>query len=1184
MYDFYTKRLMQLSCCATKIQLMINLALSRVSRTGKREWIMRVNLTTLLLITVILQVSAGSYAQKITLSEKNAPIKHVLDKIRTQSGYDFLFTTTNLKNAKPVTIQVKNAELKVVLEQVFEDQPFDYSVAKNSVVVSKKEPSFLDKLRNVISAVDVRGRVLDENGRAMPGVSIKVKDDSRRSIVSGEQGYFNISVPDNAILIFSYVGYVTQELPARQSMVVTMLQSQNKLEETVVVGYGTIKRKDLTGSVSSIKTTEIKDVPFMSVDDALVGKASGVQVIKADGSPGGAVRIRIRGGASLLGTNDPLYVIDGIPTVVSNNFMNAQSDIVNPIEAANYGEDFNNSVSGAFARGLNNLAGLNIADIESIDILKDASATAIYGSKAANGVVIITTKKGKQNSKPQLSANYYTGINTPIKEKVLNADQYKSTLKEAATNYINERKRLNLSLTTSAAVQALRIMNDPAFFGNANTDWLDQILRNGYTNNADVSVSGGGAGSRYYASLNYTQQDGTITGSDFNRLSGKMNLDNEITSRFKVIANLNYGFTKTNITSGAYAQALNAPPTFGIYNEDGSFGNLGALSADYRGYQNPVAVATTTNRAKDYTLMGSLSAEYDILKDLKFKSTFSANYSNYNQLNYTPSYVEVGGFYGRESSGGGLGSQSTSNTLSTFIENTLTWNKTFNDDHRLNVLAGTSWEKNRMDFFSATGKGYPDDDFLNNLTSAATAVSVRGGNPSGQSSLLSFYVRANYVFKDKYLLTFTGRSDASSKFSPGNQVGYFPSGAVAWRVSEENFLKDVKWINEIKLRVSAGRTGTQSIGDHLWRTLYTPDSYAGQNALVPSQLGNANIKWESTTQQDLGLDFNLFNGRLGGTFGYYNKITDGALLNLTPAPSSSFSSVIYNIAKIRNRGLELELHGDFVRNKRFSWNGALNISQNVSKVLNIDGGPFSNPNDRNALNLGTSIVKEGEPLGLLYGRVSAGILRTQEQVDAYKAAFPYYIYFQPLVNIGDLSYVMDEDGFWKQDIIGKAAPKFFGGYTNVFSLGRLSLTSLFTFSYGSKLLYQKDVGDFNMSSLANRGVSVLDHYSASNPNASHPRLLFNETMMLSNENVYDASYLKLKSLTLGYNLPSALLQKLRISNMSVFATGTNLFTVTSYPGPDPEVSDDPGSVIGGGRDASTFPTVRSYTFGIHLGF
>lgn len=1166
MYIFYTKRMMRPIGCMSKIL-----------------WIMR--LTTLLLITAILQVNASSYGQRISLSEKNAPIKAVLDKIRKQSGVNFLFPSADLKNAVPVTIQIRNGDLKSVLELVFDKQPFEYSLSEgnNSVVVSRKEPSFLDKLKTVFAAADIRGRVLDENGKPLAGVSVKVKD-SRNTVSTNEQGYFLINAPEDAIIVFSYIGYVTRELPARNNMTVTMQLSQNKLEETVVVGYGSTKRKDLTGSVSSVKVTEIKDVPFMSVDDALVGKASGVQVIKADGSPGGAVRIRIRGGASLIGTNDPLYVIDGIPTVVSNNFMNAQSDIVNPIEAANYGEDFNNSVSGAFARGLNNLAGLNISDIESIDILKDASATAIYGSKAANGVVIITTKKGRQNSKPQLNANYYTGINTPVKEKVLNAEQYKTILKEAASNYIDERKRLGLSLTTGGAMRALAMMNDPSFFGNANTDWLGEVLRTGYTHNADVSVSGGGTGSRYYTSLNYTQQDGTIKGSDFSRLSGKMNLDNEISSRFKVIANLNYAFTKTNITSGAYGQALTAPPVFEVFNPDGSYANLGTLSQDYQGFQNPVALTTVLNRAKDYTLMGSLSGEYDLLKDLKFKSTFSANYSNYNQLNYTPSYVDVGGFYGREASGGGLGSQSTSNTLSTFIENTLTWNKTFNEDHRLTVLAGTSWEKNRMDFFSATGRGYPDDNFLNNLTSAAAAVSVRGANPSGQSSLLSFYARANYVFRDKYLFTFTGRSDASSKFGPGNQVGYFPSGAVAWRLSEEKFLKNVSWINEIKLRASAGRTGTQSIGDHLWRTLYSPDSYAGLNAMIPTQLGNANIKWEATTQQDLGLDFTFFSGRLGGTFGYYNKTTDGALLNTTPALSSSYSSVIFNIAKIRNRGLELELHGDFIRTKRFSWNGALNISRNISKVLNIDGGPFSDPNNRNSLSLGTSIVKEGEPLGLLYGKVSAGILKTQEQVEAYKVAFPFYMYFQPYVNIGDMAYVIGDDEFWKEDIIGRSAPKFFGGYTNVLNYGGLSLTSLLTFSYGGKLMYQKDVSDFNMSSLSNRGVSVLNHYSESNQDARRPRPLLSEIPFLTDENVYNSSYLKLKSLTLGYSLPAKLTHKLKVSNMSVFATGTNLFTITPYPGPDPEVSDDPGSVIGGGRDASTFPTVRAYTFGIRLGF
>jgi len=1150
----------------------------------KSKLILIMKLTTILITVCCLHVSAAGYSQGITLSETNAPLKKILQLIRKQTGFQLLYDSQLLEKSNRVTLSLINAPITVVLDQIFGGQPFTYKILDKTILVKEKERTSLPAVSQR-AEVMIRGMVRDAEDKPVYLASIKVKG-SDKTVVTNKEGAFSINVPEiGSILVVSYVGYATKEVPATAGMMLITLDADvNRLNDLVVVGYGSTRRKDLTGSVSSVKTSEIKDMPFMSVDDALSGKASGVQVIKADGSPGGAVRIRIRGGASLLGTNDPLYVIDGIPTVVSNSFINAQSDIVNPIEAANYGEDFNNSIAGSFARGLNNLAGLNISDIESIDILKDASATAIYGSKAANGVVIITTKKGRQNSKPQLNVNYYAGFNKPIKEQVLNAEQYKSTLKEAATNYINERKRLNLSLTTSAAIQALGIINDASFFGNADTDWLDQILRTGFSQNADIAVNGGGAGSRYYTSLNYTKQDGTIIGTDFNRISGKISLDNEISNRFRVITNLNYGFTQTNVTDGAYGQALTAPPTFAPFNEDGSYSALGALSSDYRGYQNPLALTTVTNKAKDYTLMGSLSAEYDILKDLKFKSTVSVNHSAYNQLNYTPSYVEIGGFYGRESSQGGLGSQSNSSTLSTFIENTLTWNKEFNEDHRLNVLAGTSWENNKMDFFSATGRGFPDDSYLNNLSSAATAVAVRGANPASQNSLLSFYLRANYVFRDKYLLTFTGRSDASSKFSPENHVGYFPSGAIAWRISQENFLKEVGWIDEIKIRASAGRTGTQNIGDHLWRTLYSPDSYAGTNALVPSQLGNANIKWESTTQQDLGLDFTFFKGRLGGTFGYYNKITDGALLNLTPAPSSSYTSVIYNIAKIRNRGLELDLHGDFIRGEKFSWNGAINISRNISKVLNIDGGPFSNPNDRNTLNLGTSIVQEGQPLGLLYGRVSAGLLKTQEEVDAYKKAFAYYIYFQPLVNVGDMSYALDETGLWKQEIIGRATPKFFGGYTNIFSYERFSLTSLFTFAYGGKLMYQKDVADMNVNSLTNRGVRVLDHYTPEQPDSKRPRYLFNETSFLTDENIYDASYLKLKSLSLSYALPAKLAQKLKISSLSVYATGTNVFTVTRYPGPDPEVSDDPSSVIGGGRDVSTYPTVKSYTFGVRLGF
>lgn len=1039
-----------------------------------------------------------------------------------------------------------------------------------------------------MKAIRITGKVRDEQKQSLPGVTIQVKG-TEFGAATDMNGTYTLSIPNNIgqnfTLVFSFVGMQTQEIAytGKDTIDVVLRENVKAVDEVVVVGYGTTKQKDFTGSVSSVKTREIRDVPFISVDDALAGKASGVSVVKADGSPGGAVRIRIRGGASLLGTNDPLYVIDGIPTVVSDNYINGQSDITNPLEAANYGDDFNNSVEGAFSRGLNNLSGLNIADIESIDILKDASATAIYGSKAANGVVIITTKKGRKDTKPQLNLNYYIGFTNPIKEKVLNAEQYKSALKDAAQRFLTAREDAGKPMTGSQVEQAQRIINDPAFFGNADTDWLDLVLRTGTSQNVDVSVAGGGANSRYYTSLSYTGQDGTLIGTDFMRISGKISLDTDVSNYFRLYTNLNFGYTKNNITNGIYGQALTAPPTFSPYNEDGTYAALGDLNNDYRGYQNPLAVAAGTNRAKTYSFMGSVAGEVTFLKDFKFKSTVSINYNNYNQLNYVPSFVEVGGFYGREDSQGGMGTQAQSTVIDVFFENTLTYDKEFNENHRLNVLAGTSWEDHRKDYFSASGRGYPDDDYLNNLSSASIAANVKGSNPESRTSLLSFYVRANYVWKDRYLFTFTGRADASSKFAPDNQYGFFPSGAIAWRISEENFLNMVEWIDEIKVRASMGKTGTQSIGDHMWRTLYSPVSYGDKNALIPTQLGNDKIKWESTVQKDLGLDFSFMRGRLGGTFGYYHKVTDGTLLNMTPAPSSSYSTVVFNIAKIRNQGLEFDIHGDFIRKKDFRWTGNLNISRNVSKVLDINGGPFSDPNDRDAMNLGTSVVKEGEPLGLLYGRVATGIIKTQAQLEAAREEFSLWTIFDPYLNLGDIAYEY-EDGFWKEDVIGHATPDFFGGYTNTINWNRFTLTALFTFSYGNDLIYQKDVSDSGMSSLANRGTRVLNHYSEDNTSSNRPRSMWATTYMLSSLNVYDASYLKLKTLSLSYNLPESICRKVRIKSASVYGTATNVFTITSYPGPDPEVSDDPTSVIGGGRDVSTYPTVKSYTFGIRINF
>lgn len=1143
-------------------------------------------LTTVLVLAFFLKAGATGFAQKVSLSVRNATLQQVFSQIRLQSGYQFLYSNQQVKKASGITLEVKDMPLEEVLMLCLKDQPLTYTLVDKTIIIKQKEVPLFE-LPAMPPVFDVHGHITDEKNQLLPGVTVKNKRTGKIAI-SDVQGNFSLAVILNDMLVVTSVGYKTAEykISTLQPVIVIRLNTDiTQLSNTVVIGYGSIARKDLTGSVASVNVAEVRNVPFTSIDQALAGKAAGVQVIQADGSPGGVAKIRIRGGTSLLGGNDPLYIIDGVQVTIQNRYVENSAELVNPVER--FGSDNpNSSVSGAFSRGLNSLAGLNINDIESIDILKDASATAIYGSKAANGVVIITTKKGKLDQKPILEANYYAGVSSPIKEKLLNASQYKMIMKEAAQNLNDSRAAAGQAPDPTAS----QILNDPNYLGNGNTDWLKLVLQNGISHNADISVRGGGSASRYYTSLSYTKQGGNVKGTDFQRISGKISVDNEITKRLRVNTNLDYGFTTNNITNGIYSQALAAPPTLNAYNPDGTaYQYTGATigTYDYSGYQNPAALLAGINKGKTASLIGSLMGEYTITDGLVFRSTGSVNYSNYHQENYVPSTAMVASANGVGSSNGGTGSQSESDDINIFLENTLTWDKQFNENNRLNLLAGTSWQKYRYNSFSATAQGFPDDKFLNNLSSAAVTLSSTG--LSGQNTLLSFYMRANYALKEKYLFTFTGRSDASSKFPANNRVGYFPSGGVAWRISEENFAKGLTWVNELKLRASTGYTGTQNIGDNMFYTLYTPYAYAGTNAMVPTQLGNSRVKWESTLQKDLGLDFALFKSRLRGTIGYYQKNTSGVLMTGPLAPSSSYTTVIANLATIRNKGIEIDLRADVIKHRAFQWTTAFNISGNRSMVLDIDHD-FTHPTDdaaTAAYDLGNSIVRKGQPLGLFYGRQFEGLIRTKEQLDAYKAQYLYATYFAPYLAIGDPMYKIDSTtgnaGYY---VIGHAEPKFYGGMTNTFSYKQFTLITLFTFSYGGQILYTPDIQNEYVDGRANKSTRILDRWTPEHTNTDRPRIIqgYNSTIYTASNNIYSGSYLKLKSITLSYQLPDNVAKRWHVRDAYIYASATNLFTITKYPGPDPEVSNDPYSIINGSSDAGTYPSTKLYNMGIRFGF
>ena len=1155
-------------------------------------------LTAFLIFISLLQASANSFSQ-ISLSARNVPLVSVLKQIRAQTGYTFFYENKDVQDRK-VSIQVSNVSLDQALSICLSGSPLDFKVVDNSVVLNLKEKSLLSKMAELISLKQtIDGTVSDAKG---PIANVNVRNKrSGKSTTTDEQGRFRLEgIEKGDILVFTSIGYKIQEVIVKESttLSVSMEVDITDLDQVVVMAYGSTRKKDLTGSVSVVNTKDVQDIPFNTIDNALAGKASGVQITKTDGTPGGAVRMRIRGSTSLLGGNEPLYVIDGVPVQVGSTFQEPGYGVASPM-----GDAVNNPLLGnggstaalstAFVNGLNTLGGLNVDDIESITILKDASSTALYGSKAANGVVVITTKKGKNDQPAQFSASYSSTLQTAFKPDLLDGPGFVEVFTEAVRNGVNRYKSLNL---TPGAFATNLLANPSSFFGTANTDWIDQVTRQPIAHNAELSMQGGGRSSRYFSSLSYNQTPGVVKSTDLSRISGKLNIESDIRDRLKLGVNMLLGYTDQNIGDGAYAQALRARPDLAPYTATGALTDFTAPGSLRKStFMNPLALLTATNNAKRFSLLGSFSGTYDITPVLQFKSAVSLNTYTYNQRLYTPSYLTVGGLGSATYSNDGIGNNSNIRFTDWLMENTLNYRKQIHEDHSLELLIGTSYETIKTSMFSVTATGYPNDNHLNNLSSAIKPIFTRGDDPGKpQAYLVSFFARANYGYLDKYLFTFTGRTDGSSKFGTENKFGYFPSAAIAWRVSKENFLKDVSWISDIKFRGSYGVTGNQNIGDQMSRTLYSPSSYAGQSVLIPSQLGNEALKWESTRSADAGLDISLFKERLNVVVDYYRKQTNGALISVPLAPSSSFGSILSNVVGIRNTGWEAALSGDILRTRVFRWNGSFNITFNKSLVTKLSAdASLSQIGDLTGLNMGNTALIEGRPLGLITGKHVKGLIRTPEDLAAYKKKMGVYANRPPynLIGIGDPIYELNNENSTTGSlpnynvIIGSAAPKYFGGFTQGFSYKNLELQLYFTYSQGGSLIWGDHASSMQFTNITNVNASILDRYTAENPDTDHPMLWYGSQYDKSNLDVFSSSFVKLRTLSLNYRFSaSPWMSKAGIRQLGIFATAMNVFTITHYPGLDPEVSNDPYSVTGGYIDASNYPSVRSFTLGFKTTF
>jgi TonB-linked SusC/RagA family outer membrane protein len=546
---------------------------------------------------------------------------------------------------------------------------------------------------------------------------------------------------------------------------------------------------------------------------------------------------------------------------------------------------------------------------------------------------------------------------------------------------------------------------------------------------------------------------------------------------------------------------------------------------------------------------------------------------------------------------GGTGSNANSQFADWFLENTLTYIKQFNQQS-FDAVVGQSYETTKYSYFRATATGYPNNTTLTGLSSASTPLSVAGDEPNApQSYLLSFYARANYSYLDKYIFTFTGRTDGSSKFGPGNKFGYFPSGALAWRISRENFLKNAAWLNELKLRGSYGITGNQNIGDQIYRTLYSPVSYNGASALIPTQLGNQGIKWESTREADIGLDLSLLSDRLNATFDYYHRQTSGALFSLPTPASSSYQNLLENTVGLRNRGFEASVGGEIIRGRDFSWTATINVTWNNSIVTRLnsqaDPAQIVSPSGLESVSTltngltGNTTLIQGQPLGLITGNYITGIIKTQAQLDAYSMRLGFLAPFyapqlgSPMYKLDTTTASLGFEGPLQGATIGSGSPKYFGGTTQEFTYKRFSLQCYFTFTHGGHLLWVEHVATKAFFGTANADILMFNRYTSANTNSNEPVLNLNAQEEVTNLDVFSSSYFKLRSLTLNYRFN---VKKMSIRNAQIFISATNVFTLTKYPGSDPETSDDAYSPNGGYIDAGNYPATKAFSLGLRTTF
>ncbi|PKP13726.1 MAG: TonB-dependent receptor [Bacteroidetes bacterium HGW-Bacteroidetes-3] len=963
-------------------------------------------------------------------------------------------------------------------------------------------------LNTMMQAQTVTGKVSDANG-PLPGVNVVVQNTKNGTTTDFDGKFMLNNLPENAVLSFSYVGYVTQDVAVNNQSALNVILAPNNevLQEVVVVGFGSSKKKDITGSVAIIGSKEFDGRANTGIGNALEGKVAGVQITKPSGQPQAGYTIRVRGTSTITAGAEPLYILDGIPTTSINE--------------------------------------ISPSDIESMTVLKDASSAAIYGANGSNGVILITTKRGG-NQKTKVTLDAYTSSSTVSKKlDVLDATQYRALMTEMG--------------------QTIDWSNYPF-----NNNWQDKVLRTALTSNYAIGVSGGNEKTNYYLSGTYLDQEGVVMTNKVERYTFKLNLDHRVSNSIKVGSSIGYSKWKdVDVNeSGKFGVILNSitgAPVTDVFEADGTF-SINPFIADL---ESPVALILKNEHAyENYKFNGNVYAEISFLEYLKFKSLFG-----FEQLNSTyNSWVDP--FTSREGRGfSGMASlYNNQNTLWNF-ENTLSFSKSFNN-HNFNALVGyiASESENSSANIGARGFGSAAVQTVNaGSTRTAGYNEAKGRNEA-------IIGRLNYSYEDKYLLTANFRADAYSGFGEKNRWGYFPSFSGGWRISKEDFFSNVEVVSDLKIRAGWGEVGNGQVGPFSHFGLVSPGApYVDGGTVVPGSnpttLESTNLKWETTKQTNIGIDLSLLNNRITLTSDYYIKKTDEMLLKKRIPASTGFTTALLNVGAMENNGFEFTVNSKNMVDE-LKWNTDFNISFNKSKITSLPGGSIQLGqlnNDGRGL---VAIAQEGQPLGTFYGFVSEG-------VDPATG----FIKYKDIDESGDLS-----DG--DKTIIGNANPKFSWGMANDFKYKNWSLNIFFQGTQGNDIFNATRIETEGMYNANNQLTSVLDRWTTPGQITDMPRSDFagEQNVKVSSRYVEDGSYVRLKSLTLGYTLPSDLVSKLSISNVRFYFTAENIITWTNYSGLDPEVSvygrsgDDSLKNIAPGIDYGTYPQTRDIIFGLNLSF